>query len=158
MGGVDNTHSGDWYSLRNIITKAKPDTVTTAAKFKKRELEMAINLYPICWRGRNDCEPIHCIDAEPPATSEEDILEFNYQPISFVCCGCNTSENRTLEQDKYRLCFKNKETDEMSDNDLQDLTSIISVISAALNLDAVRKVNNGIVEIPAEQVKIKGGK
>lgn len=55
-----------------------------------------------------------------------------------------------IEQDRYRLCFKNDLCDDMSDNDLQDLTSVITVISAALNLDAVLKVNNGIVEIPAE--------
>jgi len=39
----------------------------------------------------------------------------------------------------------------MSDNDLQDLTSIVAVVGAALNIDAVRKVNSGIVELPAAQ-------
>lgn len=109
---------------------------------------MALNLYPVCHRGRNDCEPIHCIAAEPDNITEEQFLNFDYEPLSFVCSGCN--KVRSVDQDIYRLCFKNGATDEISDNDLQDLTSIIAVISAALNLDAVRKVNNGIVEIPAE--------
>lgn len=116
---------------------------------------MGLNLYPICHRGRKDCEPIHCIASEPDDITEEQYMNFDYDPPSFVCCGCNTSENRQVDQDIYRLCFKNSATDEMSDNDMQDLTSIISVISAALNLDAVRKVNNGVVEIPAEQAKDK---
>ena len=110
---------------------------------------MPISLYPVCWRGRDDCEPIHCIDAEPEDATEEQILNFDYEPQSFVCSGCVAPENRTVNQDIYRLCFKNAACDEMSDNDLQDLTSIVSVVGAALNLDAIRKVNTGVVEIPA---------
>lgn len=109
---------------------------------------MALNLYPVCHRGRNDCEPIHCIASEPEGITEEQFLNFDYEPPSFVCAGCN--KDRNVNQDRYRLCFKNSSTDEISDNDLQDLTSIIAVVGAALNTDAVRKVNNGIVEIPAE--------
>jgi len=109
---------------------------------------MSIQLYPICWRGRDNCEPIHCIDAPPEGITEEQYLAFDYQPVSFVCSGC--SKDPVLKRDQYRLCFKNDQTDEETDNDLQDLTSLMVVISAALNLDAVRKVNRGIVEIPAE--------
>ena len=109
---------------------------------------MGINLYPKCWRGRDDCDPIHCITAEPEGLAEDDYWDLNFEPLSYVCTGC--AHNPQIEQDKYRLCFVNKETDEMTDNDLQDLTSIIAVVGTALNLDAVRKVNNGIVEIPAE--------
>jgi len=69
----------------------------------------------------------------------------------YSIAGCN--KTREVEQDIYRLCFKNNVTDEMSDNDMQDLTSILCVVSAALNLDAVRKVTSGIVEIPAAQSK-----
>ena len=112
---------------------------------------MGLNLYPKCWRGRSDCEPIHCIDAEPEGLTEEDYLNFNYAPESFVCTGC--VEKPGVKQDQYRLCFKNHASDEMTDNDLQDLTSIIAVVGAALNLDAVRKVNNGIVEIPAQNLE-----
>ena len=112
---------------------------------------MGLNLYPVCHRGRDDCEPIHCIASEPEGITEEQYINFDYEPPSFVCTGCNKS--RSVDQDIYRLCFKNEATDEMSDNDLQDLTSIVAVVGAALNADAVRKVNFGVVEIPAEQHK-----
>jgi hypothetical protein len=39
----------------------------------------------------------------------------------------------------------------MTDNDLQDLTSLISVVSQALNYDAVTKVTSGSIEIIPEQ-------
>lgn len=112
---------------------------------------MGIQLYPKCWRNRDDCEPIHCIDAEPEGLTEEQYYSLDYTPYSFVCSGCVS--NPEVEQDQYRLCFKNHVTDEMSNNDLQDLTSIIAVVGAALNLDAVRKAVNGVVEIPAAQSK-----
>jgi len=89
----------------------------------------------------------------PEDTTEDDMNSFNYTPESFVCSGCVKSEDRAIKQDLYRLCFKNEVSDEISDNDMQDLTSVMAVASAALNLDAIRKVNQGIVEIPAEQAK-----
>lgn len=110
---------------------------------------MPIMLYPKCWRNRSDCEPIHCIDAEPAGTTEQQMMALDYIPLSFVCSG--VADSPEIKQDQYRLCFKNSCSDEMTDNDLQDLTSIVAVVGAALNLDAVRKVNAGIVEIPAEQ-------
>lgn len=115
---------------------------------------MTISFYPVCWRGREDCEPIHCLDSVPEGTAEDDFINFNYTPNSFVCSGCVKKGERIVAQDIYRLCFKNHCTDEMSDNDLQDLTSVLSVVAAALNLDAVRKVNEGIVEIPAAQAEM----
>ncbi len=108
---------------------------------------MPINIYPVCWRERADCMPIHCIDAEPEDATEEQLMNFDYKPLSFVCCG--KTESSEVPQDIYRVCFKNEAGDEMTDNDMQDLTSLMSVISAAMNWDAVTKVNQGIVEIPA---------
>jgi len=113
---------------------------------------MGINLYPKCWRDLKDCEPIQCIPSEPDDITDEQYHNLDYTPDSFVCCG--RSLDPEVEQDQYRLCFKNDHTDEMSDNDLQDLTSIMVVVSSALNLDAVRKINNGIVEIPAMNGKL----
>lgn len=113
---------------------------------------MPLNLFPVCFRGRNDCEPIDCVDAAPEGLTEQQMMECDYTPHSFVCSGCST--NPKIKQDQYRLCFKNDETDEMTDNDLQDLTSIIKVVGTALCLDSVRKVASGICEIPAEQSKI----
>lgn len=112
---------------------------------------MGLNIYPICHRDRKDCKPIHCIASEPEGITEEQYMNFDYDPPSFVCCG--GSQNPQIEQDKYRLCFKNTATDEISDNDMQDLTSIMAVVSAAMNYDAVMKVKSGVVEIPAEQSK-----
>ena len=114
---------------------------------------MPIMLYPKCWRNRDDCEPIHCIDGVSEELTEEQVMNFDYEPASFVCSG--RSLNPDVEQDQYRLCFKNHCTDEMSDNDMLDLGSIVAVIGAAQALDATRKINNGVVEIPAEQLKFK---
>ena len=113
---------------------------------------MPIMLYEKCWRNRQDCEPIHCIDGVNGDLTEEQMMTLEYEPDSFVCSGYVIGE-REVEQDAYRLCFKNHCTDEMSDNDIQDLSSVLVVVAAAINLDAVRKVNNGVVELPAEQAK-----
>lgn len=110
---------------------------------------MGINIYETCWRGRTDCTSIHCIPSEPEGITEEQYYERDYVPLAFVCCGTNTPTERVENQDRYRLCFKNDVIDEMTDNDMQDLTTIMSVISAALNWDAIMKVNHGIVEVPA---------
>ena len=82
--------------------------------------------------------------------TDEQFETCDYEPVSFVCCGLNSFKSRTKKRDNYRLCFKNSAVDDMSDNDMQDLTSVQKVISDTLLLDAVRKANNGIVEHPAE--------
>jgi hypothetical protein len=109
--------------------------------------------YPRCHRGREDCDPISCVAASPSneelnSMTDEDFATMNYTPSSFVCCGANTAESRTLKRDNYRLCFKNEVVDDISDNDMQDLTSLQKVIADTLLLDAVQKVNFGIVEHP----------
>jgi len=58
---------------------------------------MVLNLYPVCHRGRDDCEPVHCIASEPEGITEEQFLNFDYDPPSFVCAGCN--KTREVEQD-----------------------------------------------------------
>ncbi len=109
---------------------------------------MPMMLYPKCWRGRDDGEPIHCIDAAPADITEEQMYTLDYEPLSFVCSGC--SQNPEIPQDQYRLCFKNSTTDEMTDNDLHDLGRIVTVGGAALSLGAIRKGNQGVVEVHAE--------
>lgn len=111
--------------------------------------------YPRCHRGRTDCDPISCVAASPTqdefeSMTDEQLDACDYNPSSFVCCGANDFESRTKKRDNYRICFKNSVVDDMSDNDMQDLTSLQKVIADALLLDAVRKANNGIVEHPAE--------
>ncbi|MEO9497672.1 MAG: hypothetical protein ABJG42_24575 [Vibrio splendidus] len=83
--------------------------------------------------------------------TDEDFDTMNYTPSSFVCCGANTPDSRELQRDNYRLCFKNEVVDDISDNDMQDLTSLQKVISDTLLLDAVMKAANGIVEHPVNQ-------
>ena len=111
---------------------------------------MPICLFPKCFRGRDDSDPIHCIDGiGDQELTEAQIIELDYEPVSFVCTGI--AHKPELPQDAYRLCFKNDVTDEMSDNDIQDMSHIANVVTAALALDATRKVNGGTVEVPTMQ-------
>lgn len=93
------------------MTKTQNPNVTT------------VKLPDNCPRGRDDCQPLSQI----------------ITPDGFVCCGHNSRESRVLDQDRFRLCFKNDETDEMSDNDEYDLHSLISIISQALVLDHLKR-------------------
>src|SRR6185312_10573699 len=104
-----------------------------------------------CWRGRDDCEPLHSIESTPPDLTPEQYESPEFQPESFVCCGINHSESRHHKQDCYRLCFKNADTDQISDNDLQDLTHVAAVIGQALAVTATRMVKGGTVEVPTMQ-------
>lgn len=104
-----------------------------------------------CWRNRKDCEPLHSIEATPPGLTADEYESPDFNPVSFVCCGINHSESREEKQDCYRFCFKNQFTDEMSDNDLQDLTHVVAVVSQALAITATRMVNEGTVEVPTMQ-------
>ena len=91
---------------------------------------MPMTLYPKCWRGRDDCEPIHCIEGTDEKLTDAQITTLNYDCESFVCSGCVKDPDPV--RDQYRLCFKNSDTDEMSDNDLQDLTALVSIISSTI--------------------------
>lgn len=115
---------------------------------------MSLYLYPKCWRERTDCEPLHCIEAHDENVSEEQLDNFDYVPFSFVCSGCVKEDNRVIQQDMYRLCFKNDVSDEMTDNDIQDLTHILAVISHALAVNATRMINSGSISIPAAQERL----
>lgn len=111
---------------------------------------MPIMLFPKCHRGRADCMPIHCLDAvDDSRLTDEQVAMVDYTPESFVCCG--RCSDPALPQDVYRHCFKNAETDHMSDNDIQDLAHMASVVTAALAYDATMRVNSGSVEVPAVQ-------
>lgn len=102
-----------------------------------------------CWRRRDDCEPLHAIES---GDFDMDTYESeDFTPKSFVCCGINHSGSRHVKQDAYRLCFKNEASDEISDNDLQDLTHINAVIGQALAITATRMVKGGTVEVPTMQ-------
>jgi hypothetical protein len=104
-----------------------------------------------CWRGKDDCEPMHAIEGLPDDLTEEQMETGDFAPISFVCCGINHSSSREVKQDCYRLCFKNDIVDDMTDNDEQDLTHILAVVSQTLAIVATRRVNSGVIEVPAMQ-------
>jgi hypothetical protein len=104
-----------------------------------------------CWRGRSDCESFTAIEGLPPDLTEEQFDTMEFEPVSFVCAGCIKPEARRLPQDAYRFCFKNSATDEMSDNDEQDLSHMVAVASHALAIISTRRVNGGMVEVPAMQ-------
>lgn len=104
-----------------------------------------------CWRGRDDCEPLHSIEATPDDLTPEQYESPDFKPATFVCCGINHSDSREVAQDCFRLCFKNDATDEMTDNDIQDLTHIVAVVGQALAIAATRSVNSGAVTVPTIQ-------
>lgn len=104
-----------------------------------------------CWRRRDDCEPLHSIEATPEDMTPEQYEAPEFDPVSFVCCGLSHSESRYQVQDCYRLCFKNAETDTITDNDIQDLTHTLAVISQALAITATRQINAGTVTVPTMQ-------
>lgn len=106
-----------------------------------------------CWRGRSDCESFTSIEATPPDITEEQYATLDFNPTSFVCCGGIKPEARNIPQDAYRLCFKNEATDETTDNDEQDLTHVVAVISHALAIVSTQRVNGGLTEVPTMQAE-----
>lgn len=88
---------------------------------------MAIELPDTCLRGYEDCEPLAQIASDCGT--------------SFICCGENDGSTRQVEQDRFRVCWKNEDIDEESDWDERDLINTISVLSGALSVDANRKAN-----------------
>ncbi len=84
-----------------------------------------------CLRDRDDCEPLSQIASDDDA--------------SFICMGRIDKHARELDQDCYRLCWKNDEVDEMGDWDARDLIDTASVILQGLSVEANRSsgVNGG---------------
>jgi hypothetical protein len=102
-----------------------------------------------CFRNRKDCQSFHVIEATPDNATEDQILNLDFKPASFVCCGCITPDKRVVPQDAYRVCFKNDAVDDMSDNDEQDLVHLVTVIMTALAVIASRRVHRGYIDVPA---------
>ena len=71
-----------------------------------------------CLRGLKACQPYSQI-ASTCGTS-------------FFCCGENDGSGRSIEQDKYTLCFKGEFLDTTSNHDKRDLVHQASVIMQAL--------------------------
>ena len=110
-----------------------------------------IYTYEKCHRGLDSCLSIDCIAIAPDGTTEEQEDNLEFTPESFVCCGIRKEIDDELPQDCYTFCFKNAVTDEMTHNDEQDLTHMIKVISTTLAVTATRRVNSGVIEVPAMQ-------
>ena len=77
-----------------------------------------IRLPEECLRGLESCEPYSQIVSDSGA--------------SFFCCGENDGTDREVKQDKYTICFKNKECDDRTHNDKRDLIHNAAVIMGAL--------------------------
>lgn len=102
-----------------------------------------------CFRDRKDCQSFHVIEAPPDNATEDQLRELDFEPASFVCCGCVVPEHRGILQDAYRVCFKNEAVDEMADNDEQDLVHLVAVIMTALAVVASRRIARGYVDVPS---------
>lgn len=59
---------------------------------------------------------------------------------SFICCGHSHRDFRKIKDDRFRLCWKNDEIDEMSDWDERDIKDTMSVMAQALSVDANMKL------------------
>ncbi len=112
---------------------------------------MPIMLPPRCWRRRADCEPLAAVDVPPEGTTEEAFFAAAYDPDSFVCCGLVAPEARPVPQDAYRVCWKNRNVDELGAYDEQDLAHQTMVMAQAMAVVATRRVNGGTIEVPTIQ-------
>lgn len=53
---------------------------------------------------------------------------------SFICCGIGDKKSRTVKQDCYRHCWKNKSVDERTDWDERDIIDTVFVLMQALSI------------------------
>lgn len=99
-----------------------------------------------CWRGRDDCLSMCSVEAPPGDVTQDQFETLEFDPVSFVCCGCIKVKDRDIPQDAYRICFKNDVVDDMSDNDDQDLSHLLYVISQSVAMISSRRVNKGRID------------
>ena len=74
-----------------------------------------------CLRDQTDCSPLSQINSDCGK--------------SFWCMGHNSPESRTMPQDRFRLCFKNPEVDQVDDLDDADVKDLMSILAQALSAD-----------------------
>ncbi len=75
----------------------------------------------MCPRGLTNCSPLSFIVAS--------------DGMSFVCCGQSDEKSRALKQDRFRLCDKNADCDNMNDLDEQDMFDLQSIVAQAISVD-----------------------
>lgn len=91
-----------------------------------------------CARCRADCTPAANIASDDGG--------------SFICVGFNSPESRTVQADRFTLCWKNDAIDERSHLDKRDLLDTMSVIAQALSVDENIRVNEGLDEAGMQQI------
>ena len=99
-----------------------------------------------CFRCRTDCVPAANLASDEPALGET--------PKSFVCVGFNRKEDRSVQADRFTLCWKNSAVDERGHWDKRDLLDTMSVIAQALSTDENIRVNEGLDEDGMQQVNM----
>ena len=75
-----------------------------------------------CLRNLSDCSPLSQIVSDCGN--------------SFICCGINDINSRAVEQDMFRVCWKNTVINDRTDWDRRDITDTISVLAQALSINA----------------------
>lgn len=89
---------------------------------------MSIELPEKCPRKEKDCEPY--------------ALLMSTCKRSFNCVGKNDGTNREILQDEYRVCFKNKTINEMTDYDKRDIIDTLSILAQGLSIIENIETNN----------------
>ncbi len=79
-----------------------------------------------CPRQMKDCTPLDNVCSDQLSTSGT--------ALTFICCGSSDPNTRSVESDKYRLCFKYLGTDQITDNDELDLLDLCSVITRGMSV------------------------
>ena len=78
-----------------------------------------------CPRACTDCQSLSQI--------------ISYGHDSFMCVGENDGSTRELEQDRFRVCFKNSAIDQKTDYDKRDLMQTQATFAWALGIIAERE-------------------
>lgn len=100
----------------------------------------------ICFRCRSDCTPLANLGSDAPSKSAPSA------PVSFICVGVNHPASRSVPQDRFTLCWKNRAVEERGHWDKRDLLDTMSVIAQALSIDENIRASNGFSESDMQQV------
>lgn len=90
--------------------------------------------------------PRNCADCSPLQNVISDDLKEDGQPASFVCVGYNDPSGRSVEGDRFTMCWKNDEVDERGHWDRRDMLDTIACMTTALSIDENIRVGNGMTE------------
>ena len=91
-----------------------------------------------CPRERSDCMPLQNVVSDT-------------EPRTFVCVGYNKPEDRTVAHDRFTMCWKNAEINDLSHWDKRDLLDTQSCIASALSIDENIRIGHGFTEEEMDQ-------